>query len=84
MDRKQFLWKSCCGLVALAATDGIAQSSPASGTEQAKPCDPNDLTFIRNWVTDLMDTIDSEVDPRFSTALANRTPFVQGETARKC
>jgi Trk K+ transport system NAD-binding subunit len=24
-------------------------------------------------------TIDSEVDPRFSTALANRTPFVQGD-----
>ena len=62
MDRKQFLWKSCCGLVALAATEGAAQSSPTNATEQAKPCDPNDLTFIRNWVADLMETIDSEVD----------------------
>ncbi len=62
MDRKQFLWKSCCGLVAVAASNGIAQSSPAGVPEQEKPCDPNDLTFIRNWVTDLMNTIDSEVD----------------------
>jgi len=62
MDRKEFLWKGCCGLVALAAADGSAQSSSADGAEQPKPCDVNDLNFIRNWVTDLMDTIDTEVD----------------------
>lgn len=62
MDRKEFLWKSCCGLVALAATDGSAQSSSTTGIEQFKTCDTKDLNFIRNWVTDLIDTIDAEVD----------------------
>jgi hypothetical protein len=62
MDRKEFLWKGCCGLVALAAADGSAQSSSAPGAEQPKACDASDLNFIRNWVTDLMDTIDTEVD----------------------
>lgn len=62
MDRKEFLWRGCCGLAALAATSRIAESSPLPDEKEAKPCDEKDLDFIRNWVADLMETIDSEVD----------------------
>jgi hypothetical protein len=53
MDRKDFLRMGCCAFAFL-ATDGAALA-------EAPACDDR-LNFIQNWVTDLMDTIDSEVD----------------------
>ena len=55
MDRKDFL-KGCCGLVAIAATSG------ATAVADEPKCDDRELKFIQNWVTDLMETIDQEVD----------------------
>lgn len=52
MDRKEFLRVGCCGLVALAAMPSFAQKSS---------CDDH-LIFVRNFLTDLMDTIDTEMD----------------------
>ena len=56
MDRKEFLRVGCCGLVALTGTQmlGEAADPPA--------CDDQQLKFIQNWVTDLMDTLGSELD----------------------
>jgi uncharacterized protein DUF6144 len=54
MDRKKFLQLGCCAFAFLASEKGIA--------ETPQPCDENRLKFIQNWVTDLMDTIDAEVD----------------------
>jgi hypothetical protein len=53
MDRKEFLWLGCCGVAGLAAAPGKAATPP---------CDEAELTFIRNWLADLMETIDAEVD----------------------
>ncbi len=53
MDRKEFLRAGCCAFAFLAA-DGAALAD-------SQPCDDR-LKFIQNWVTDLMATIDSEVD----------------------
>lgn len=60
MDRKAFL-KGCCGLVALSALPATAEESTANLPDTLK-CDDNELKFIQNWVTDLMDTIDTELD----------------------
>lgn len=57
MDRKEFLRLGCCAFAFLTSQNGVA-----SAEEKPQPCDANRLTFIQNWVTDLMDTIDSEVD----------------------
>ena len=54
MDRKEFLKSGCCGLVALAA-------SPVSSFADTTPCD-NELKFTQNWLSDLMETIDTELD----------------------
>ena len=56
MDRKEFLRMGCCALAVLAAPKGLAAA------EDPKPCDDSQLKFIQNWVTDLMETIDNEVD----------------------
>jgi len=59
MNRKEFLRTSCCGLVALAGTQVLSETTAeAAGTSS----DDNRLTFIQNWVTDLMDTLDAEFD----------------------
>jgi Family of unknown function (DUF6144) len=55
MDRKEFLRMGCCAFAFLASQNGVA-------AETSQACDNNRLTFIQNWVSDLMDTIDSEVD----------------------
>jgi hypothetical protein len=52
MDRKEFLRVGCCGLVALAATPRFAQK---------QSCDDR-LNFVQNFLTDLMETIDADVD----------------------
>lgn len=52
MDRKDFLKIGCCGLVALAATPGFAQ----------KPSCDDRLNFVQNFLTDLIETIDTEMD----------------------
>lgn len=57
MDRKEFL-TGCCGLVALAATPVVATQAPA----EAPKCDDRELKFIQNWVSDLMETLDTEFD----------------------
>jgi hypothetical protein len=60
MDRKEFLRNSCCGLVALAGTQLLGENTP--NFADAPSCDQAQLTFIQNWLTDLMDTLDSEFD----------------------
>jgi hypothetical protein len=62
MDRKEFLIRGCCGLIALTSIHGIAEPSAIPALDEPKPCDDASLRFIQNWVTDLMDTIDTEVD----------------------
>ncbi len=52
MDRKEFLRMGCCAFAFL-ATDTALADQPA--------CDDR-LKFIQNWLSDLMETIDSEVD----------------------
>ena len=53
MDRKEFLRMGCCAFAFLSA------QSDAAAVPQ--PCDEQ-LKFIQNFLTDLMDTIDGEVD----------------------
>lgn len=60
MDRKEFLRNSCCGLVALASTQLLGET--AANFADAPACDNSQLTFVQNWVTDLMNTLDSEFD----------------------
>lgn len=57
MDRKEFLRMGCCAFAFMATQTGFAADTP-----QQQPCDDRQLKFIQNWVTDLMETIDSEVD----------------------
>lgn len=52
MDRKDFLRLGCCAVTCLAMNSEAA----------TPPCDEKELTFIRNWLADLMNTIDTEVD----------------------
>ena len=60
MDRKEFLRTSCCGLIALAGTQVLGEeSAPPIDTPS---CDNGRLTFLENWVTDLMNTLDAEFD----------------------
>lgn len=60
MDRKDFLRMGCCAFAFLATQNGAAAETP----QVPQPCEreSNRLTFIQNWVTDLIETIDSEVD----------------------
>ena len=55
MDRKEFLRMGCCSFVFL----GSLTSKPAIAEQPS--CDER-LTFIQNWVGDLMASIDSELD----------------------
>ncbi len=50
MDRKQFL-TACCGLVVLDST----------ASAQA---DPNETTFVKNWMEDLFASLDTELDEK--------------------
>ncbi len=56
MDRKDFLRTGCCAFAFLATRSSVAE------TPKPQPCDNERLTFIQNWVTDLMETMDSEAD----------------------
>jgi len=60
MDRKEFLRTSCCGLIALAGTQVLGETNGDPADTVA--CDNGRLTFIQNWVSDLMDTLDTEFD----------------------
>ena len=60
MDRKAFLRVGCCGLVALTGTKLVAEATPSNA--DTPPCDDGQLKFVQNWVTDLMDTLDTEFD----------------------
>ena len=51
MDRKEFL-QGCCAMVFLTSLTGNAETSES-------PNDAN-LKFIQNWVSDLMETLDSD------------------------
>jgi hypothetical protein len=55
MDRKEFVKLGCCAFAFMTSQSLAAEDRPAT-------CDPNELTFIKNWVTDLMETIDAEPD----------------------
>jgi hypothetical protein len=56
MDRKHFLKVGCCAIAALAGR-------PASVAETEAPArNDGELTFIQNWVTDLMAALDSHLD----------------------
>ena len=52
MNRKEFLHVGCCAIACFAIEPAAAETA----------AEPEDLKFIRNWVTDLMETIDTEVD----------------------
>ena len=61
MNRKEFLAKSlkmslCCGAL-INLKESIAHPAPAQQPAQS------DLEFMANWLTDLLDTIEAEVDP---------------------
>ena len=58
MDRKDFIKTGCCGLLALA---GVS-SAGLLEAEQTESCDLSQVKFIQNWVSDLMDTLDTEFD----------------------
>ncbi len=60
MDRKEFIRGGCCALVALAAAPALSDDSVPKAAAPA--CDDQELKFIQNWLTDLMETIDTEVD----------------------
>ncbi len=60
MDRKEFIRGGCCALVALAAVPALA-GEPAS-KDAAPACDDRESKFIQNWLSDLIETIDTEVD----------------------
>jgi hypothetical protein len=52
VERKEFLKLGCCALASMASGTALAEPSP---------CDAN-LAFIQNFLSDLMETIDSEAD----------------------
>src|SRR5512141_2707468 len=54
MDRKEFLKLGCCGFAFMTTQVAGAAAKPA-------PCDDRELKFIQNWVTDLMETLDTEM-----------------------
>ena len=56
MDRKEFLKLGCCAF-AFMTSQAVAPVAHAEG-----PTNDQRLTFIQNWVTDLMDTLDHEPD----------------------
>jgi hypothetical protein len=57
VDRKEF-FKGALGCCALAVLD-----SPAAGQSTAQPSEADrEREFVKNWLTDLFDTIDSELD----------------------
>lgn len=56
MDRKEFLRIGCCGFIALTGIQSFAELADTPPAENPR------LTFIQNWVTDLMDTLDAEFD----------------------
>jgi len=55
MDRKQFLQAGSCALVFLG---GFPANAPGA---QSQPCDEQ-LKFIQNFLSDLMESIDTQVD----------------------
>ena len=61
MDRKHFIKTGCCGLIALTANSSLAELPNNKAPDNAT-CDANELKFIQNWLSDLMETIDSELD----------------------
>ncbi len=60
MDRKEFLRGGCCALLVLAARPTLSDDSPAKNAPAA--CDSSELKFVQNWLTDLVETIDTELD----------------------
>jgi hypothetical protein len=62
MDRKEFFatsLKASLGCCAFAALDSAA---PAAETAAPSPPQDPEKEFLRNWLTDLFDTIDAELD----------------------
>ena len=53
MDRKEFLRVGCCGFAFLSAFP--------SAVAESQPCD-GQVKFVQNFLSDLMETIDKEVD----------------------
>ncbi len=53
MDRKEFLRVGCCGFAFLSVLP--------SAVAEPQPCD-GQLKFVQNFLSDLMETIDKEVD----------------------
>lgn len=62
MERKEFLRMGCCAVAFLAA-----QPSATAGNAP----EPDELKFIQNWVTDLMETVDKELDEPTRIKLMN-------------
>jgi hypothetical protein len=70
MERKEFLQAGCCALAFLGALPARALAA------EAQPCDQQ-LKFIQNFLSDLMDSIDSQVDEPTKIKLL-------GECGRAC
>ena len=63
MERRAFVQQSlgCCGLVALGAATA-AGTTPLAALEPDWGQQGGELLFIQNWVSDLMETLDTEFD----------------------
>ncbi len=70
MDRKEFVKLGCCAFAFITAKGLSAADAPK---EAAPACDARELTFIQNWVTDLMETIDTEMPPEAKIKLMRGT-----------
>ncbi len=73
MDRKEFLKKSfrsgvsCCALWAIDQRETSASATP-DPTDSASPVQ-RDKEFIENWLSDLLDTMDAELDEKTKVRL---------------
>ncbi len=56
MDRKQFL--GCCALAVLDSSAAGQSTAPSAQSSEAD----REKEFVKNWLTDLFDTIDTELD----------------------
>ncbi|HKM82640.1 MAG TPA: hypothetical protein VKO18_11385 [Terriglobia bacterium] len=70
MERKDFLQMGCCALAFLGALPAKSFSA------EERPCDEQ-LKFIQNFLSDLMESIDSQVDERTKIKIL-------GECGRGC
>lgn len=89
MDRKEFLRSGCCALAALGASPILSATSFAAAAE-GTACDVNQLRFIQNWLSDLIEAVDKNLDESAKIKLMSecgrgcyrRFPFKQDIAAK--